>query len=487
MITIGKLQLLILAMATLCWSSTFGQTSTPSNLTYEQALSLSTQNNPTLRIAADNFDAAKRERGSLRSTWFPQISAAGAYTHMSNYIGLHQKLDVYTNPIKDALLQLFPDIQLGPEILDFIGSQTLEYPLIERNFATIDVNLMWPVFTGGKRLFADKIGRSTVEGASIDLSIAKASVTTTLVERYFGLRLYKKISEIRKQSLESITQHYNQALSLSKNGMLNRAELLYAQLSKDEAEREYETSLKNLSVIESALKTTLGSDSLATINPTTPMFMLASLPPLTYFDGQAESNSYIIQQIDSKRNITKQLNNVEKSAYFPNIAFVARQNLYSYQLSRYVFPRTMLGVGFTWTLFDGLARERNISKTRIIYQSTATLRDKATKDINLGIKELYTKMVNAHNELSTIITSQQLAQELVKVRSSSFKEGMATSTEVVDAQLMLAKVDIAFMQAFYQYDLALIQLCSLCGIPDQFDIFRTEGITELQVQQQGLK
>ncbi len=51
---------------------------------------------------------------------------------------------------------------------------------------------------------------------------------------------------------------------------------------------------------------------------------------------------------------------------------------------------------------------------------------------------------------------------------------MATSTEVVDAEVMLAKVKTAFLLAYYQYDVALINLLSVCGTPEQFHQYKME-------------
>ena len=61
-----------------------------------------------------------------------------------------------------------------------------------------------------------------------------------------------------------------------------------------------------------------------------------------------------------------------------------------------------------------------------------------------------------------------MSKELVRIRKKSFTEGMATSTEVIDAEVMLSKVQIASLLAYYQYDVALINLLSACGIPDTF-------------------
>ena len=55
---------------------------------------------------------------------------------------------------------------------------------------------------------------------------------------------------------------------------------------------------------------------------------------------------------------------------------------------------------------------------------------------------------------------------------------MATSTEVVDSRVILSKAKIAYLLAYYQFDSALINLLSLCGIPDDFVNFKNEGIAD---------
>ena len=60
-------------------------------------------------------------------------------------------------------------------------------------------------------------------------------------------------------------------------------------------------------------------------------------------------------------------------------------------------------------------------------------------------------------------TTIELSEELVRIRKKSFAEGMATSTEVVDAETMLATVRVARLAAYYEYDVALMNLLAICG------------------------
>ena len=132
----------------------------------------------------------------------------------------------------------------------------------------------------------------------------------------------------------------------------------------------------------------------------------------------------------------------------------------------------MIGVGFTWNLFDGLAREKRIRQSKIAQQTLAIGQE---DDLSVGIDELYTQMQKSQDNVRALNTTIELSEELVRIRKKSFTEGMATSTEVIDAETMLATVRVARLAAYYEYDVALMNLLALCGIPEQFDKLRIEN------------
>ena len=71
-------------------------------------------------------------------------------------------------------------------------------------------------------------------------------------------------------------------------------------------------------------------------------------------------------------------------------------------------------------------------------------------------------------QLEELNTANEFADEYYNVREKAFREGMSTSSEVSDADLLLAKVRIERLQAIYQCDLALSKLLYYTGTPDKF-------------------
>ena len=94
----------------------------------------------------------------------------------------------------------------------------------------------------------------------------------------------------------------------------------------------------------------------------------------------------------------------------------------------------MIGIGFTWNLFDGLDREKKIRQSKLTQQTLALGQMKARDDLAVGVDKLYTQLQKAQDNAKALNATIALSEELVRIRKKSFAEGMATSTEVIDAQ-----------------------------------------------------
>ncbi len=455
-----------------------GQTETM-DLSLEQSLTLLQSENKSLRIAGKEVELAKNEQQKLNAFWYPTISAAGAYVHMSNPVEVRQSLNQFTDPAKEYVHSILPNDQFISSLLDKIGQNTLTLPLISQNVTTIDANLTWPLFTGGKRIYAGKIGKTLVSVAEVNREQVSANQQALLIESYFGLRLGQRVVEVKTETYNSLKTHYDQALKLEQQGMINRAERLVAQVSMEEAKRELESARKDLEVASQALKSLINVGEEQEIRTTTSPFINESIPSAGYFKEMIPFNNYLVNQLKLQESIAHNQLKIGRTGYLPNIALIGKQTLYADGLDKYLMPRTMIGVGFTWNIFDGLDREKKIRQARLTSQSLAIGKEKAVTDLQVGVDKFYSQMQNAMDNVKALNTTLEMSNELVRIREKSFKEGMATSSDVVDAEVVLSKVKTAFLLAYYQYDVALANLLSICGIPEAFHQYRMDGKTEI--------
>lgn len=451
------------------------------SLTFQQAFQMLHKDNNSIRIAGHEAEWAKSEHQRLNSFWFPRITATGAYVHMSNDIEVKESLSQFTDPAVDFIHSILPGEELISSILNEVGKSSFSVPLLPRNMTSIDAIATLPLFTGGKRIYAGKIGKLMVDIAEVNKEKIGADQQILLVETYYGLRLGREMVEVKKETYDALELHYQNALKLEANGMLNKAERLFFQVNRDEAKRELEVAIKDLVVIQNTFKTLVKMEADGKVLPVSPLFINETLPDVSYFKDLVSENNYLINGLNIQNDIQKNQLKIAQSAYLPNIELFGKQTLYANGIPKNLSPRTMIGVGFSWNIFDGLDREKKIRQAKITSHILDTEREKVKDDILLAVDKFYNQTQTALDNVEALKTTVEMSRELVRSRRKAFAEGMATSSEVIDAELMLSKVRLATLLAYFQFDTGLINLLSISGVPDTFYQYSLHGKDESYV------
>ena len=435
------------------------------------------QSSDALKVSDAELQIARHERSKAKSWWWPHLQADGAYAHLSEPIEVRQPLSQYTDPIKEHILQLDPSEQLITGLLDKAGSYTLTFPLIPQNVASVGLTAEWVAFSGGKRLYADKLAQQLVDVAEVNVGQTKSLKQVELVERYYGLALAQQTTEVCRERYEGLRRHYEQALRMEQVGMIDRAARLLAQVGMEEALSEWQQAQYSERNAAMALSQLLGiSSDEPSLSLSSSLFIVRQLPPESVFAGQSILANHTLVLLGVEERMAHNELRMAQTAYLPEIALFGKQTLYAHGLPSNLLPRTIVGVGFTWNLFDGLKRERQISQARLAQQSLVWSREQAENDVSLTVSRLYATLQQLAGEARVLDTTIALHAEVLRVRQSAFSEGMATSTDVVDATHALATAKLARLAAYYAYDVALAGMLAACGMMDDFHNYASEQL-----------
>ena len=445
-------------------------------ISYAEARSHMLQANEALKAAEGTVAMARHEQGKVRALWWPHLQADGLYAHLSEEVEVRQPLSRFTDPAKDYVQQILPSEQLITGLLDRVGEYTLTFPLLPRNIASIGLTAEWVAFSGGKRWYADKISRRMVDAAEVNRRQLMAAEVVLLVERYYGLALAQQTELVCRMRYEGLQRHYSNARQMESVGMVDKATRLFAQVNMEEASREWGRAKSAVLTAQITLKQLLGmADSLQLIMPSSPLFVNEQLPALSTFTAAMHSSNPTLSTLHLEELMAHDKLRMDFGGYLPDVALFGKQTLYAHGLSSNLLPRTIIGVGFTWNLFDGLERESQIAQTRLARQTLAWTREDAEGELSVAVTELYAILLRIYDEVKVLDSSIALAEELLRMRCMAFAEGMATSTEVVDAENALSEVRLARLAAYYGYDVALANLLALCGMTDEFDDYMIYG------------
>lgn len=496
---------IILLCALICFASgTFAQNKVP--LTFTDAYQQMNLNSHVLKQAQYEIQEKEADKKAAFGLRAPKVFVSAMAVKMADPLTLD------LTPVRDAITPLYetlgkygnfsgvpnPDPATSgvmPTLPDNVSTKVIRGKLLEgeaainaaewdkmiqeKQFATVNANVVWPLYTGGKINAANKASQINAEEAGLKEKQKQGELLSELATRYYGLVLAEQACKVRSQVADAMKKHLFDSQKLSEQGQIAKVEFLHAQVSNSDAERELKKANREASIVERALLNTLAVEDTAKILAASKLFILKNIENEEFFINLALQNNPLLQQVDSKKELAATGVKYEKSNYLPSVALTGTYNLAEKDLSPYV-PQWMVGVGLNWSLFEGNARNKKLQAARFKEDQVSEAGLKAEEDIKTIIRKLHQQLGMQVEQLEELDKTLEFAQTYVDSRNKAFHEGLSTSTELVDANLLLAKVKIERLQALYNYDVTLATLLQICGSPDMFLQYQAsaQAITE---------
>ena len=486
---VGILLLLLLSM------SARGQSPAEQRrISFEEALQLTLQNNYLIKQSGHQLQQMEQEVKAAKGLRFPRVSINAGYNVMEDRIHfdltpvrdailpLYQTLGSYgvfsgvpnPDPATNGVLPILPDNvstqAVRKKMLDgatSVKNATWDLTIQEKQFAMLDAGFLWPLFTGGKINAANKAAQIKYETVALENLQKSYELTNELIERYFGMVLADQSILVREEVKNTMLLHYQDADKLQKQGQIANVELLNAKLYLADSEREWQKSVRQKSILNEALLNTLAEKGSFEVRPLTNLFYLDSNEQVSYFYALAFQKSPLLAQLNKKKELANEGFKAEKSGQFPTIALTGMYDIANKDLSPYL-PGYMVGLGMKWNLFEGSSQNKKIKALGYQKLQVEDFYQKTSSDIHTAINKYYQELSMYREQLQMLEASSDLASEYFRVRNKAFTEGMATSAQVADASLLMAKAKIDKLQAMYGYDVSLSKLLYYAGITDQF-------------------
>lgn len=442
-------------------------------LSLEEVLEMTLSDNPAIRAAEFNRRAAQQERRAAIGLRMPQIGITGSYAYLGKDIEID--LNNMKAPVQNLAGQILQSGMIPSDYIPSIsqmlsGAMAASWalPLQDRSLGFVGGDVTVPLWMGGKINAANRAARINEQTARSQGIQQRNALVSELVERYYGLALAQQVVVVRQQVVDGVRKHLEDAAALEAQGMISRSEKLYVEFKMSEAERDLQNAQSQVETIAAALNSTIGrtDDYL----PVTAMFILERIEPLDHFRTLAAERNPLLDQVDQKRRLAYEGVRAQRSSFLPQVVAMGGMSFYDYQVSK-VLPRWAVGVGVNFKLFDGLNREYKYSAAKQTVRRVEALQDKAGNDISVLVEKLYNQMENYRTQMASIEASLAFAEEYLKTKNAAFLEGMSSSTDLIDAELNLAKVKTERIEAAYRYDVSLAQLLEAAGISDEFTAY----------------
>lgn len=326
-----------------------------------------------------------------------------------------------------------------------------------------------PLYTGGKIPATQRAAQAGVKVADAELTVTEQTLRTQLSQVYFLYQLALRVREVRAEARDGLALHLKNAKRTEKAGVIAHAQTLQAQVAYDEAVRNLTQAEADVRSAGVALSNLLHLSSVP--EAATPLFVSGkALPPLKAFLNAALEKHGQIARLNAMDDQAGEGVRIEGADRLPQVYLFGEYNIAGRNWDMTV-PDWAFGLGVKYDLFSGIDRsEAEAAAAKKQEQVRATLRQ--TKiDLTTAVTRAYNDLSAAQEKFRLLQSSIASARENVRVQDAAFKNGMATSVDVVDARLALSRTEIDRAQAAYAFDEGLARLLYASGEAEAFGAY----------------
>ncbi|TAA48736.1 TolC family protein [Corallincola spongiicola] len=452
------------------------QLALPSNaaesVSFSEAWQALLKNNDGLAAERANIDKNKHLQDAAGDLYLPKVDLRGRYTYFDDDIELKpsQILDRMNNA--PDLGELFPNV--AGELNEALTTQIAKQSQFKSS-----VTAIWPVFTGFKIEAAQDIAHYRTEEARHLLEMEQHAKFEDLAKIYFGTVLAKEVLRTRVQVEEGLQKHRDIALKYEAQGQIAKVERLQAEASLDRATVERKKAERQVEIAQIALTQMIKSQD-NTI-PSSALFTNETIPPKSDFLRNTLATYPGLNLLSAKREQAKGLVKVEQGNYYPDVYLFGEYNVYEDDsIVSDLRPDWIVGVGVSVPLLDPGGRSGKLNAAHSTVTQVDYLRAQATRDLTTLVEKTYRESQQALEEYAGLKSSIELAEENLHLRSKAFSQGLATSIDVIDAELFLASIKTQRLVASYHYVISLSQLMAISGGINNFESYQNKSAPEVQ-------
>jgi outer membrane protein TolC len=405
----------------------------------EGAINKALKDNTIIKQAIENQKAQTQAFKSTRAKLFPRLSVSYSYTRLQDQ----------------------PYAVFGGGARVPVGSQ---------NVFHWDVTITQPLFTGYALSTRKRMAELGVESGKMKSVQAILDVTKQVKVAYYNILLAKRVLRVADEAVKQLTAHVEDARHFYDQGLIPNNDVLKSQVALAEARQQKTRAQSQLEMAVAAFNRLLKLP----INAAT---RVEAIEHITPFSTDLETlQAEALHRRPELQNLRLDLKNaaygvtLAKSAYYPEVALVGTyerngDNLMATNNDYGNDHNASLTLQAKWTFFEWGRKKAETAKALHLKQALAAKLATIEDAVKLEVKRAYLDLKVAETNIRTATEAREQARENYRITDLQYRNQIASSTEVLDAQAFLTQAETNYYSALYGYMMALAELERAVGMP----------------------
>ncbi len=425
-------------LAVFPWFSEAGE---PAEIfTLQRTIEEAIKANIGLKSSQEEIKAALSTKKYQRTNFFPTLSATYQYKH--NYEERSNQYFGITTP---------------------------------RNEYSLVTSFNQPLFTGFSLLNRYKIASAGLNAARINKKLIRQAVVFEAKKVYFSFLKMQKLMRISSKAVTQLEAHEKVAKNFYEVGMTPLNDLLKAQVELANARQDLIIAQNNLEIAKSNFNIILRRHINASIELRDVLDYVSFEKGIDYCLETAMQNRLEPKAADLETEISEKELKLSKKDYYPSISL--QGNYYNSGTEADLNGDNgisdpdswdVLAVA-TWNFWEWGKTCYGVKEKMSRLAQTRYHKTEISDNIRLEVKQAYLKTREAEKNIITVKKAVEQAKENFRISEERYKEQMATSTDVLDAQTLLSRTMTNYYSALYDFKIAKAYLYWAMGQTEKIE------------------
>lgn len=420
-------------------------------LTLTEAIGIAVKNNPEIKAAHFQMEAADSDTLQARSGFFPQANFTENFNRTNNPMWT---FGTKLNQGNIKREEFDPAILNGPDAIS--------------NFASV-FSLSWMLYDGGKTRSFWKQAKENEKVSALMFERVRQNVIARTAQAYVELLFAEKNIRVIDESIRSAMANLQMVTSRYKNGFIVKSDLLRAKVRIAELKERRLQAKNAIKVANSSLISSMGYSVSGSVNPVTALTVEKEIKrTVDEWLNTALLTRPDFKLIQHQEKMAKIQIDKSRAGHFPQLDLVG-----NYQVNSENFSETSdnysIGAVMRMNLFSGYRITEKTKASRYLLNRIQEMK----KSLELGIRnrtrESFLNVETARERINVTQTAIGQAEEGLKIVKNRYRNGLVTIVSLLDAEVAKQKAHIGYLKAIHDYKMARIELGLAAGtINDNF-------------------
>ncbi len=346
----------------------------------------------------------------------------------------------------------------------------------EYNFTQV-LQLQYPLFTGGARWANWRIQKNVKKSLQAQLQNKKDEVVFNALQSYFNIILSEALIDVNRRAYETASANLEQVEKFYNAGASSKLDYLRAKSRLSSTKPQLTTAINNRKLAMQNLKFILNidpDDSLVVLDTLHRMEFLERIgtPELSALQDTALQQRKDLSGMRYQKKAAGDQKIVSASQFLPSIVLSGNVQHQAQLDNTHVAPEDYVrsksaSISLQIPLFQGGKRVLDYQQSRINEKKSELQVRLLKRSIQLEVENSYNQWEEAIDRLGSLQQAMQESREALRLADLTYKEGISTQLDVLNAQLAFTTSEVQYRQGVFNYNISQLRLLKSIGQIDK--------------------